>query len=128
MSANVKFFAKKVGYSSQGRALLYVPPNADIVFFDMESVGWKNVTDNLERLINEANDSKLKYKVSPFYGLDFNYVCNYAFGYVRGAGGKSGYYLINHSTQKVRWIGDKNDWNGIADRLNGQEIETELSY
>ena len=119
MSAVAKFVAKKLGYSSQGRALLYVPPNADIVFFDFEQKGWKRVTDNLDRLIEQANNATLKYKVSPFYGLDVAGVLDYAFGYAEGAGGESGYYLLNHSTQKLRRLGDENEWNGIVDRLNG---------
>ena len=113
---------KKLGYSEKGRALMYVPPSADIVFFDIEQKGWRRVTDNLERLINEANNSKLKYKVSPFYGLSFSDVYDYAFGYVEGAGGKSGYYLLNHSNQTARRLGNESDWNAIVDLLDRQSI------
>ncbi len=117
---------KKLGYSAEGRALIYVPPSADIVFFDIEKKGWRKVTNNLERLINEANNSRLKYKVSPFYGLSFRDVYDYALDYVEGAGGKSGYYLLNHLNKTARRLGNKSDWNEIADYLDGKSISVML--
>jgi len=101
---------KKLGYSAEGRALIYVPPSADIVFFDFEKngygYGWRMVTDNLARRIS--------------LGLSDVYDC--VFDCVESTGGKSGYYLLSHLDKTVSRLGNESEWNAIVDLLDGEPI------
>ena len=97
---------KKLGYSKEGRALIYVPPSADIVFFDFEERGWRMVTNNL----------------APRISLNLSDVYDRAFDCVESTGGKSGYYLLSHLNKTVSRLGDESEWNAIVALLDGEPI------
>ncbi len=97
---------KKLGYSAEGRALMYVPPDTDIVFFDFEERGWRMVTNNLARRIP----------------LNLSDVYDCVFDCVESDGGKSGYYLLSHLNKTVSRLGDESEWNAIVDLLDGEPI------
>lgn len=114
------FTFKLMGYSRQGRALLYVPRNADIVFLDFENNGWRKVTDNFEKFIAECQTLCWPINILVIHKKFYDNI----FMITKEKGGESGYYLINHSVGTGRRLGSESSWNDIARSLDGKRVTT----
>lgn len=116
MKENDKFTFKKVGYSNNGRPLLSVPCNTDIVFFDFESGGYRKVTNNYEIMMKTNLNVKALKLLTSFDELLTEFFCS--------TEEKTGYYLINHSIQKCIYLGNAREWDVIVSTLDGKRAET----